>query len=186
MKRSVARNLYVFILLAMMAGAACRSETVPERPSGNAPTPSSPASLVILRAGYVGATDRVGCASGALSPDGKPDIVFELAIQLPPTSAKAVIKKIEIEREGPPIGVWQSQGPSFVLGVADSSEGTPAAPSPEGLRAELIGGIEKRYWLFACHDVPELTNASYIVRLYLEDGSILQSGKLTGLTPKRP
>jgi 4-amino-4-deoxy-L-arabinose transferase-like glycosyltransferase len=114
------------------------------------------------------ADDKVRCQPGGFAPDGKGDLMFHITVRLLGMSRSVVIARVEIARDTP-IGIWQSQGPHFVVGVAESPGGALINAPGGDMASRISGGTAKSYWLYTCHDLPGLQEASFAAVVYLAD-----------------
>lgn len=114
------------------------------------------------------ADDKVGCQAAGFAPDGKGDVMTHITVRLPRSNPGVVIARIEVARDTP-IGIWQSKGPHFVVGVAESPGGALINAPGGDMASRISGGTVKSYWLYTCNDLPGL-QASYAAAVYLDDG----------------
>jgi hypothetical protein len=114
------------------------------------------------------ADDKVGCQPAGFAPDGKGDVMSHITVRLPRSNPGVTIASIEIARDAP-IGIWQSNGPHFVVGVAESPGGALINAPGGDMSSRISGGTAKSYWLYTCNDQPGL-QTSFAAAVYLDDG----------------
>ncbi len=104
--------------------------------------------------------DQVSCAVKGVMPDGRPDLLFTLDIDIPENEGTfEAITHIRLNRSMPG-GTYQSTDRNYVLGISTDRDG-PLINNGSG-RIRIKGPITgQRLWLFACADGHDTQNSIY-------------------------
>jgi hypothetical protein len=119
-------------------------------------------SMLALQQQPNSATDNVSCAVKGTSPDGSPDLVFSVDINVPvDEQSLQAITRIKLYRKRPE-RVYQTANEGFALGVSRGRyesliNNKSGRIQPQALRTG------QRLWLFACADGFENPQSSYIL-----------------------
>ena len=104
--------------------------------------------------------DRVSCAVNGISPDGEPDLVFTIDMNIPDdVEPLQAITRIKLQRETPP-RMHQTTNQNFALGVSKGRYG-PLINNQNGRIRIQDPGTGQRLWLFTCADGFENSESSY-------------------------
>ena len=105
--------------------------------------------------------DQVSCAVKGVMPDGRPDLLFTLDIDIPEDEGTfEAITHIRLNRSMPG-GTYQSTDRNYVLGISTDRDG-PLINNGSG-RMRIKGPITgQRLWLFACADGHDTQNSIYL------------------------
>ena len=104
--------------------------------------------------------DQVSCAVKGVMPDGRPDLLFSLDIDIPADEGTfEAITHIRLNRSMPG-GTYQSTDRNYVLGISTDRD-VPLINNRNG-RMRIKGPITgQRLWLFACADGHDTQNSIY-------------------------
>jgi hypothetical protein len=114
--------------------------------------------------------DRVGCAPGALAPDGKPDLQFRLTVN---AGAPLDLSAIELRRGGMHAGTWSTAPRNFVLGIAAPGAATFLGEPNGTLRGQPYAGTDLE--LFACDDGASGREDRFMARVMLSNGQVVET-----------
>ena len=104
--------------------------------------------------------DQVSCAVKGVMPDGRPDLLFTLDIDIPADEGTfEAITHVKLNRSMPG-GTYQSTDRNYVLGISTDRD-VPLINNRNG-RMRITGPITgQRLWLFACADGHDTQNSIY-------------------------
>ena len=117
-------------------------------------------SILVLQHEPNSTTDNVSCAVKGISPDGQPDLVFTIDMNIPDDEGPLqAITRFKLRRETPP-RIYQTTDQNFALGVSRGRY-EPLVNNQNGrIRIQELGAGQ-RLWLFACADGFENPESSY-------------------------
>jgi hypothetical protein len=125
-------------------------------------------------------TDRVGCAPGALTPDGKADLLLQLVLHFPRWPPSDEVDDVVLQRVSGPAGVWSTGNLNYPVGIAASPNG-PLLNSPTGtVEFEVQGGVDQTYFLFSCADLANINAYTYRALVHVRNGPQLTSPVVGG------
>ena len=117
-------------------------------------------SILVLQHEPNSTTDNVSCAVKGISPDGQPDLVFTIDMNIPDDEGPLqAITRFKLQRETPP-RIYQTTDQNFALGVSRGRY-EPLVNNQNGRIRIQIPGVGQRLWLFACADGFENPESSY-------------------------
>jgi hypothetical protein len=117
-------------------------------------------SILVLQHQPNSAIDNVSCAVKGISPDGQPDLVFSIDMNIPDDEGPLqAITRFKLQRETPP-RIYQTTDQNFALGVSRGLY-EPLINNQNGRIRIQKPGAGQRLWLFACADGFENSESSY-------------------------
>jgi hypothetical protein len=118
--------------------------------------------------------DRVGCGPGAFAPDGKADLQFQLSVD---GDSGVDLTRVELLRGGQHAGIWTTSAQHFALGVSTTGTSTLLGGADPTIQSEHYSGTGLQ--LFACDDGATGPGDTFLARVTLSSGQIIQTSAVT-------